>query len=238
VELFQFRLARSDTSRKLMKRKLDETTAPKKKTKQTTIYWAPLKEVYRASKLDNEGSFVHNCKHFLTLSESQDLMTELMKLNFQKGNWELYPGKVVATPRLITTMKDNIEVPYGDRKLDSTQFTQEIKDIASKIEKYLQNKVKFNFVLLNLYRNGEDHIAWHADREATEEGKNVIASLTLGETRRFLLRNNKSKEIKEFSLHAGSLLIMEGNTQMYWQHSVPKQLKVQSPRLNLTFRVV
>ncbi|CAF1390527.1 unnamed protein product [Rotaria sordida] len=98
--------------------------------------------------------------------------------------------------------------------------------------------------------NGNDYINFHADNEA----KDVIASMTLGATRRFLLHHlscfgkvltrkkkpltNPSKKKYEFSLTNGSLIVMLDDTQQYWKHSVPKEKNVKSPRINLTFRTI
>lgn len=99
--------------------------------------------------------------------------------------------------------------------------------------------VPFNSVLLNWYRDGQDYISWHTDAER-ELGRNpTIASLNFGETRRFLLRRNDDQNDKiEIPLGHGDLLIMQGELQHYWQHSVPKQAKVKSSRLNMTFRYI
>ena len=97
-------------------------------------------------------------------------------------------------------------------------------------------------MLLNLYRDAQDHISWHTDNEP-ELGKNpVIASVNFGESRRFLLRRHEKErqplEKIELLLTHGSVLIMQSETQHHWQHSVPKQAKVNQPRINLTFRQI
>jgi alkylated DNA repair dioxygenase AlkB len=89
------------------------------------------------------------------------------------------------------------------------------------------------------YRNGKDSIHYHRDKEALDEGCQTIASISLGETRRFLLKNiDNPKNVKEFRLTCGSLLVMAGKTQHFWKHSVPKELKVSGARINLTFRQI
>ncbi len=97
--------------------------------------------------------------------------------------------------------------------------------------------IQFNSVLLNYYRDGQDSVSWHADDE-DELGQNpIIASLTFGATRKFKFRHKKDHSIKsEVDLTSGSLVIMAGETQHYWEHSVPKTSKVIGPRINLTFR--
>jgi alkylated DNA repair dioxygenase AlkB len=109
-------------------------------------------------------------------------------------------------------------------------FKEQLKQVSG---------VDFNSVLLNWYRHGNDCISWHTDAEP-ELGKNpTIASLNFGETRRFLLRKKEDHALKaEISLGHGDLLIMSGELQHHWQHSVPKQSKIKHGRLNMTFRVI
>lgn len=98
---------------------------------------------------------------------------------------------------------------------------------------------RFNSVLLNLYRDGNDHISWHTDAERELGTNPVIASVNFGATRRFLLRRNVDHTEKvELPLGHGSLLIMSGAIQHHWQHSVPKERRVHASRINLTFRVI
>lgn len=98
---------------------------------------------------------------------------------------------------------------------------------------------RFNSVLLNWYRSGEDHISWHTDDELELGTNPTIASINFGATRRFLLRRNSDHSEKiELPLGHGSLLIMSGALQHHWQHSVPKEKKVKQSRVNLTFRII
>ncbi len=98
-------------------------------------------------------------------------------------------------------------------------------------------KRRFNSVLLNWYRSGEDHISWHTDAEKELGNNPLIASVNFGESRRFLLRLKDNFDEKlEIILHHGSILVMAGALQHHWQHSVPKQKKVKASRINLTFR--
>lgn len=100
-------------------------------------------------------------------------------------------------------------------------------------------KINFNSVLLNWYRNGEDYLNWHTDDEK-ELGENpIIASVNFGETRDFQLRYNQDHDLKlNIPLTHGSLLIMSGELQHYWQHCVPKRKRVNGSRFNLTFRKI
>jgi alkylated DNA repair dioxygenase AlkB len=94
---------------------------------------------------------------------------------------------------------------------------------------------KFNAVLLNLYRNGQDSMGWHADNEP-EIDQACIASINIGASRKFKIRKTKDHSEKaDFILTHGSLLIMK-DAQKDWQHSVPKTKKNIGPRINMTFR--
>jgi alkylated DNA repair dioxygenase AlkB len=96
----------------------------------------------------------------------------------------------------------------------------------------------FNSVLLNLYRDGADSMGWHSDDEPELGERPVIASLSLGAMRRFRLRHRRRKDLDPVAidLENGSLLIMEGDTQRFWKHQVPKTRRAVAPRINLTFR--
>ena len=96
---------------------------------------------------------------------------------------------------------------------------------------------QFNSALLNWYRDGSDTLSWHADDEK-ELGKNpTIASVSLGETRDFILRKKDDHSCKlKFALSHGSILIMKGELQEHWEHSVPARKRVTKSRINITFR--
>jgi alkylated DNA repair dioxygenase AlkB len=100
---------------------------------------------------------------------------------------------------------------------------------------------RFNSVLLNLYRDGSDAMGYHADDEPELGPDPVIASVSLGATRRFVLRPRKEKgttPARELLLTSGSLLVMREGLQRAWVHGVPRQRGVSAPRMNLTFRDV
>lgn len=97
----------------------------------------------------------------------------------------------------------------------------------------------FNSLLLNYYRHGQDSMAWHRDNEPELGRTPTIASLSLGASRRFLLRHRHQHWDKYvFSLGHGDVLVMAGATQTYFQHCVPKTARAIGGRINLTFRNV
>jgi alkylated DNA repair dioxygenase AlkB len=92
-------------------------------------------------------------------------------------------------------------------------------------------------MLGNLYRTGADSMGWHSDDEPKLGPAPVLASLSFGATRRFVVRRKDDKSRKiDVPLPGNSLLIMRGATQANWQHAIPKTRKPVGPRINLTFR--
>lgn len=93
-----------------------------------------------------------------------------------------------------------------------------------------------NSVLANLYRDGRDGVSWHADNESCFPPDPPVASLSLGATRRFLLRHRRKGTTLEWHLGHGDLLVMEGPVQSTHVHQVPRTARPAGPRLNFTFR--
>jgi alkylated DNA repair dioxygenase AlkB len=95
----------------------------------------------------------------------------------------------------------------------------------------------FNSVLANRYRDGNDYMGWHSDNESALGPRPLIASLSLGATRRFLLKHREESSRKlELELPHGSLLVMGGDTQRNYKHSLPRTARPMGERINLTFR--
>lgn len=95
----------------------------------------------------------------------------------------------------------------------------------------------FNGCLLNLYRHGDDRMGWHADDEAEIDASQPIASLSLGATRTFQFRHRQTRQRHDLELADGDLLVMDPGCQQQWLHGVPVRRRVQTLRINLTFRV-
>ncbi|NUY81924.1 alpha-ketoglutarate-dependent dioxygenase AlkB [Flavobacterium sp. MAH-1] len=146
---------------------------------------------------------------------------------------EIY-DKTVKVPRMVAWYEDK---ENSGAAPDALEWTPALLEIRKRVEE--NTGVKFNSVLLNLYRNGRDGVSWHSDREYTIGKDPTIASVTFGETRMFRLRHKVRKDIPqvEIPLHHGSFLLMSGTTNTYWQHEVPKTARKVLPRINLTFRI-
>ena len=158
----------------------------------------------------------------------------------RKTAWEsgsiFIGGKKQIIPRLNSWYADeSYTFTYSGIKLKPHLWYSEL----SEIRELLRNELSLNFnsCLLNLYRNGNDSVAWHCDDEP-ELGRNpIIASLSLGAPRKFAIRSLHDHNDKHtIVLPHGSLLIMEGEIQHRYEHQVPKEKNISSPRINLTFR--
>jgi alkylated DNA repair dioxygenase AlkB len=143
--------------------------------------------------------------------------------------------KIVTAPRMISWYEDN-ENP--GREVTTPNLTPDLDAIRERVEK--ETSLKFNAVLLNLYRNGKDGVAWHSDKTNKSGNNPVIASVTFGETRLFRLRHKFRKDLPtvEIPLYHGSFLLMSGTTNSFWEHQVPKTAREIGQRINLTFRQV
>lgn len=172
-------------------------------------------------------------EHFLTPTQADHAFSVLtQELDWQQEAITLF-GKSVLQPRLQAWYGDKAYT-YSGLTMQPKTWTPMLADLKQRCE--LLTGQAFNSVLANLYRDGQDSMGWHQDNEPELGQQPVIASLSLGETRRFVLRHLHSKEKFELPLSHGSLLIMAGNTQHFWQHCVPKTVRALEPRINLTFR--
>ncbi|KIA87587.1 alpha-ketoglutarate-dependent dioxygenase AlkB [Flavobacterium sp. AED] len=166
----------------------------------------------------------------------------LSNVKFKNINWHhdklnMY-GKELFLPRYSAWYGDSDKpYTYSGITLQPNNWNKGLLYIKEQIEKLAM--VKFNSVLMNWYRDGEDYINWHTDAEKELGNNPIIGSINFGATRRFLLRRNDDHSVKiEFPLKHGTLLIMRGELQHHWQHSVPKEKKIKETRINLTFRII
>jgi alkylated DNA repair dioxygenase AlkB len=150
---------------------------------------------------------------------------------------KMYDREVV-TPRL-TAWYGDLGTDYSNpgRISNPTPWTPELLAIKEVVEPLAGTK--FNSVLLNYYRDGNDSVAWHSDKESILGKHPVIASVSFGQVRSFDIRN-KTDHGEKYSvrLEHGSLLLMKSGLQEGWEHRIAKSVKPMKARVNLTFRVV
>jgi alkylated DNA repair dioxygenase AlkB len=153
-----------------------------------------------------------------------------------KQDWISFYGKRRPLPRLTSWYGDpGKSYTYSGIRSEPNEWNKGLLYIRGAIERYAG--VKFNSVLLNWYRDGQDSLSWHSDDEKELGDVPIIASANFGAERDFIIRrkdDNKQKII--FPMRHGTLMLMRGELQKYWEHSVPKRKNVRGSRFNLTFR--
>ena len=166
-----------------------------------------------------------------------EVLHELIeKTPWQQESITLY-GKTHLQPRLLAWYGDpNAPYSYSGNTYQPRAWTPLLLQLRDRISAI--SGASFNSVLLNYYRNGNDSMGSHADDEPELGDRPVIASLSLGATRRLNFKHKTSRDLRPYNLDlpSGSLLLMRGETQCYWKHSVRKQTRPCGPRINLTFR--
>lgn len=187
----------------------------------------------------DDTSFVHFVPDFVHKTTADDIFVHL-KTDI---DWRESYGrsKNKPLPRLQCWMSDPGVKAKLFQKEEALPWSPQVTKLKEQLEEWLNSKnmpVKFDYVLMNKYRNGDDRIGFHRDDEAEEHGKNIVGSVSFGATRKFIIkhRKDKSKPVYEFDLKHGSLIVMSGDTQLGWVHSVPEDSSVIKSRINLTFR--
>ena len=146
-------------------------------------------------------------------------------------------GKHIITKRKVAWYGESeFSYTYSKVTKTATLFTDELLNLKKIIEK--ESKATYNSCLLNLYHTGEEGMAWHSDDEKMLKKNGEIASVTLGAARKFSFKHKETKQKVDVLLENGSLLVMKGTTQKHWLHRLPPTKKVNSPRINLTFRTI
>lgn len=146
-------------------------------------------------------------------------------------------GKKIITKRKVAWYGDNnFAYTYSNTTRIALEWTKELLDIKQLAENI--TGVNYNSCLINLYHNGDEGVSWHSDDEKALGKITTIASISFGAERIFSFKHKITKETRSVSLGSGSLLVMKGETQLHWLHSIPKTKKVTTPRINLTFRIM
>jgi alkylated DNA repair dioxygenase AlkB len=151
--------------------------------------------------------------------------------------WKQEVGRGRPFPRLTAWYADpGLVYRYSGVTHHGTGWTPELLEVKRRIEEV--SGARFNSLLLNRYRDGKDSIGFHADDEPELGVNPVVASVSLGGVREFVLRHKETREKLVFPLSHGSLLVMGGTCQHHWLHGVPKTEEAVGERINLTFRLI
>ncbi len=145
-------------------------------------------------------------------------------------------GRAIDAPRLSCWIGDpGASYRYSGVRHSPVPWPDVLQPLRERLQR--DTGQAFNSVLANLYRDGRDCMGWHSDDEAELGRQPLIASLSLGATRRFLLRHRREPARRQgVELAHGSLLLMRGACQSDWRHALPRTAKPVGPRINLTFR--
>jgi alkylated DNA repair dioxygenase AlkB len=145
-------------------------------------------------------------------------------------------GRWVDAPRLSCWMGDpGAAYRYSGALFQPVPWHPALRALLPRLEAFCG--ARFNSVLLNRYRDGRDAMGWHSDDEPELGPEPVIASLSLGAPRRFLLRLKADPARRaEWRLAHGDLLLMRGDCQRVARHALPRMAGVRGERINLTFR--
>ena len=169
--------------------------------------------------------------------ESNEYLTSLIdKVPWQQDSLRM-GGKEVLIPRLQCWMGDQgSDYSYSGIRMQPKPWSEDVLNIKTRIESLAEHK--FNSVLLNYYRNGQDSVSWHADDEKELGDKPIIGSISFGAVRKFQFRAKNTNDVRKFNieLRNGSLLLMGDTLQNNWLHQLPKAPGLARPRINLTFR--
>lgn len=175
--------------------------------------------------------------HAFSGSEADRYFEQLLETTPWRADTMTIHGKAIPLPRLQAWYCDHDwPLHYSGMTVPALGFTPVLRSIRTRVGELSGRD--FNSVLVNCYRDGNDSVGWHSDDEAEWGPNPVIASLSFGATRDFVLKHRRDKREKPVTcpLTHGSLLLMGDTVQNTWRHQLPKRRGVTTPRVNLTFR--
>jgi alkylated DNA repair dioxygenase AlkB len=178
-----------------------------------------------------DGGTIFYDESFYLADEADALFEELRT----QTPWKQEQSRFGPFPRLTAWYADaGMSYSYSGVTHEAIPWTPTLSEVRRRVEAVAQTPL--NSLLLNFYRDGQDSIGYHADAEPELGVNPVIASISLGGVRQFVMKHIKTGEKLKYDLAHGSLLIMGGTSQHHWLHSVPKTKAAVGPRINLTFR--
>lgn len=180
----------------------------------------------------NTPACVTHLPGWLDAVEADDLFATLTtSVPWEQKTIRMY-GREVAVPRL-TAWFGGAAYTYSGTTNAPRAWLPELEALRARLED--ETGARFNSCLANVYRDGADGVSWHSDDEPELGAQPTITSVSLGDTRDFKLRDEASGEVTTIPLAHGDLVVMRGDSQEAYRHSVPKRAHA-GPRLNLTFR--
>lgn len=186
-----------------------------------------------------DGALLTEILNVFDITERNRLFVQLRdEIRWQQATIRI-AGNTLPIPRLQCWIGDEgLNYSYSGMALRPARWTSTLLTIKHRVEQLAEQE--FNAVLANLYRNGNDSVAWHSDDEPELGPDPVVASVSLGAERPFELKPKHEKNQRKLRivLRDGSVLIMGKGCQNNWMHQLPKVKELAEPRINLTFRTI
>lgn len=186
--------------------------------------------------LPYEGTVNYYGKLFSQKEANNYLETLLNTIEWRNDEAVIFGKKIITKRKVAWYGEKPFEYTYSNTTKYALLWTKELLELKTWIEK--ETGETFNSCLLNLYHSGEEGMAWHSDGEKDLKKDGAIASLSFGAERKFAFKHKQTKEKVELLLEHGSLLMMKDTTQTNWLHRLPPTKKINTPRVNLTFRTI
>jgi len=166
--------------------------------------------------------------------EAQRLLDVLLEaVPWERHTFSIF-GRTVDMPRRIQMFGPH-GYDYSGVRHPPRPLLPALEEVRARVEAAVG--APFNSVLANLYRDGADSMGWHTDDDYPHGGQPMIASVSLGATRRFRFRHRVDKaRTCTIELEPGSLLVFDGEARADWQHALPRTARPVGPRINLTYR--
>jgi alkylated DNA repair dioxygenase AlkB len=181
------------------------------------------------------GAWLEHDARWLERGEADLAVTALREeLHWEQREIVLF-GRRVLQPRLIA-WAGTLGYRYSGQTLEPRAFTPAARRLLDRVCGHVGEP--FNHVLVNRYRTGEDSMGLHADDEPELGRDPVVATVSLGAARRFVVRarRKQDRDGQDLRLGHGALLVMGGTCQRYYVHGVPRDLAARGERISLTFR--
>lgn len=178
------------------------------------------------------------CRGWLQAAQADMLMQALL----QDVRWEVHRirmfGRMVDSPRLSSWIGDaEASYRYSGTRFAPQPWLEALQPVRTRLQD--ETGHPFNSVLVNRYRSGNDAMGWHSDDEPELGAQPLIASVSLGATRRFAFKHRDDAALKQtLELGHGDLLLMGGDTQRHYKHALPRTARPVGERINLTFRQI
>jgi alkylated DNA repair dioxygenase AlkB len=180
------------------------------------------------------GAWIDHYEAWLAPDEAGDALESLRNALAWETREIVLFGRRILQPRLVAWAGD-VPYRYSGQTLEPRVAPEILQRLTERV--VAATGTPFNHVLANRYRDGTDSMGLHADAEPELGPDPVVATLSLGFARRFVIVPRRGKDPRiTYSLGAGSLLVMGGTCQTHYRHGIPKAEGFVGERISLTFR--